>query len=160
MVTRAEKLTIWIQFEITRPVAAIKSLRFALLFFKVTFSHFQALFWENISFSRQNEKSSTFQDSSQIQALFKVCVYFGMLSTWTIWTCFSYHGGCLKNAYELLNLRDLKISTLHKNCIFHCHWLGANLESALHHLKKFAWGSNLACCFKCFLRLCTSWGRY
>ena len=30
-VTRAEKLTIWIQFEITRPVAAIKSLRFALL---------------------------------------------------------------------------------------------------------------------------------
>ena len=30
MVTQAEKLTIWIQFEITRPVAAIKSLRFAL----------------------------------------------------------------------------------------------------------------------------------
>ena len=29
-VTRAEKLTIWIQFEITRPVADIKSLRFAL----------------------------------------------------------------------------------------------------------------------------------
>ena len=33
-VTRAEKLTIWIQFEITRPVADIKSLRFAL--FEVT----------------------------------------------------------------------------------------------------------------------------
>ena len=33
MVTRAEKLTILIQFEITRPVAAIKSLRFALLLF-------------------------------------------------------------------------------------------------------------------------------
>ena len=33
MVTRAEKLTIWIQFEITRPVAAIKSLRFALFAF-------------------------------------------------------------------------------------------------------------------------------
>ena len=32
-VTPAEKLTIWIQFEITRPVAAIKSLRFALLHF-------------------------------------------------------------------------------------------------------------------------------
>ena len=31
MVTRAEKLTIWIQFQITWPVAAIKSLRFALL---------------------------------------------------------------------------------------------------------------------------------
>ena len=31
-VTRSEKLTIWIQFEITRPVAAIKSLRFALFF--------------------------------------------------------------------------------------------------------------------------------
>ena len=29
-VTRAEKSTIWIQFKITRPVAAIKSLRFAL----------------------------------------------------------------------------------------------------------------------------------
>ena len=34
-VTRAEKLTIWIQFEITRPVAAIKSLRFALLFIDI-----------------------------------------------------------------------------------------------------------------------------
>ena len=33
MVTRVEKLTIGIQFEITRPVAAIKSLRFALLLF-------------------------------------------------------------------------------------------------------------------------------
>ena len=31
-ISQAEKLTIWIQFEITRPVAAIKSLRFALLF--------------------------------------------------------------------------------------------------------------------------------
>ena len=31
-VTQAEKLTIWIQFEITRPVLAIKSLRFALFF--------------------------------------------------------------------------------------------------------------------------------
>ena len=31
MVTRAEKLTIWIQIEITWPVAAIKYLRFALL---------------------------------------------------------------------------------------------------------------------------------
>ena len=30
MVTRVEKFMIWIQFEITRPVAAIKSLRFAL----------------------------------------------------------------------------------------------------------------------------------
>ena len=33
-VTRAEKLKIWIQFEITRPVAAIKSLRFALFLIK------------------------------------------------------------------------------------------------------------------------------
>ena len=44
-------------------------------------SHFQALFKENFPFSRQIEKSSTFQDSIQIQALFKVCgnhVY----STW------------------------------------------------------------------------------
>ena len=32
MVTWAEKLKIWIQFEITSPVAAIKSLRFALFF--------------------------------------------------------------------------------------------------------------------------------
>ena len=30
-VTRTEKSSIWIQFEITRPIAAIKSLRFALL---------------------------------------------------------------------------------------------------------------------------------
>ena len=36
-VTRAEKLTIWIQFEITRPVAAIKSLRFALFFLSNAF---------------------------------------------------------------------------------------------------------------------------
>ena len=35
MVTRVEKLTIWIQFEITRPVTAIKSLRFALFFAKL-----------------------------------------------------------------------------------------------------------------------------
>ena len=32
MVRQAEKLTIWIQFENTRPVAAIKSLRFALFY--------------------------------------------------------------------------------------------------------------------------------
>ena len=38
-VTQAEKSTIWIQFEITRPVAAIKSLRFAL------FSWDQAALW-------------------------------------------------------------------------------------------------------------------
>ena len=31
-VTQAEKSTIWIQFEINRPVAAVKSLRFALFF--------------------------------------------------------------------------------------------------------------------------------
>ena len=36
-------------------------------------SNFQALLWENISFSRQHEKLNTFRDSSQIQALFKVC---------------------------------------------------------------------------------------
>ena len=29
-------------------------------------------------------------------------------------------GGRFKNAYELLNLRALKISILHKNCIFQC----------------------------------------
>ena len=34
---------------------------------------FQALFKENFPFSRQVEKSSTFQDNIQIQALFKVC---------------------------------------------------------------------------------------
>ena len=39
MVTQAEKLTIWIQFEITRPVAAIKSLRFALLFLQRQIEH-------------------------------------------------------------------------------------------------------------------------
>ena len=33
-VTQAEKSTIWIQFEITRPVAAIQSLRFALFLIK------------------------------------------------------------------------------------------------------------------------------
>ena len=43
-VTRAEKLTIWIQFEITRPVAAIKSLRFALFVFQTL-----ALVWLWIS---------------------------------------------------------------------------------------------------------------
>ena len=36
-------------------------------------SNFQALFKENYHFSRQIEKSSTFQDRIQIQALFKVC---------------------------------------------------------------------------------------
>ena len=43
MVTRVEKLTIWIQFEIARPVAAIKSLRFALF-----------LRWLNESFERMD----------------------------------------------------------------------------------------------------------
>ena len=43
------------------------------LFFKPIKSNFQALFKENCQISRQIEKSSTFQDSSQIQALFNVC---------------------------------------------------------------------------------------
>ena len=43
------------------------------IFFKAITSNFQALFKENWQFSRQIEKSSTFQDSIQIQALFKVC---------------------------------------------------------------------------------------
>ena len=43
-VTRAEKLTIWIQFEITRPVAAIKSLRFALLFKEMDLQGLSATF--------------------------------------------------------------------------------------------------------------------
>ena len=43
------------------------------LFFKPIKSNFQALFEENCQFSRQIEKSNTFQDISQIQALFKVC---------------------------------------------------------------------------------------
>ena len=43
------------------------------LIFKPIKSHFQALFKENYKFSRQVEKSSTFQDNHQIQALFKVC---------------------------------------------------------------------------------------
>ena len=42
------------------------------LFFK-TINDFQALFKENFPFSRHIEKSSTFQDRIQIQALFKVC---------------------------------------------------------------------------------------
>ena len=67
-VTRAEKSTIWIQLEITRLVAAIKSLRFALFlyfFFKFFFflgggwrNHYFAyvliLFWLNISFGNIN----------------------------------------------------------------------------------------------------------
>ena len=43
------------------------------LFFKPIKSNFQALFKKNCQFSRQIEKSSSFQDCSQIQALFKVC---------------------------------------------------------------------------------------
>ena len=43
------------------------------LFFKPKKGNFQALLKENCQFARQIEKSSTFQDSSQIQALFKVC---------------------------------------------------------------------------------------
>ena len=42
------------------------------LFFKLIDSNFQALFKENCQFSRQIENSSTFQDRSQTQALFKV----------------------------------------------------------------------------------------
>ena len=43
------------------------------LIFNPINSNFQALFKENCQFSRWVEKSSTFQDSSQIQALFNVC---------------------------------------------------------------------------------------
>ena len=44
-VTRAEKWTIWIQFEITRPVAAIKSLRFALLVIQMVFERTEIEYW-------------------------------------------------------------------------------------------------------------------
>ena len=44
-----------------------------LAIFKALKSHFEALFKEKLSFSRQIEKSSTFRDSIQIQALFKAC---------------------------------------------------------------------------------------
>ena len=43
------------------------------IIFQAHNSNFQALFKGNCQFSRQIEKSSTFQDRSQIQALFKVC---------------------------------------------------------------------------------------
>ena len=46
MVTRVEKLTIWIQFEITRPVAAIKSLRFALFVITCIGGYFQFLVFD------------------------------------------------------------------------------------------------------------------
>ena len=42
------------------------------LFLKSIKSYFQALFKENWQFSKQIDKSSTFQDSIQFQALFKV----------------------------------------------------------------------------------------
>ena len=42
-------------------------------FFQDTKNNFQAFFMENWQFSRQIEKSSTFQDSIQIQVVFKVC---------------------------------------------------------------------------------------
>ena len=35
-------------------------------------------------------------------------------------SCLSGPGGCFKNTYELLNLRALKISKLHKKHIFQC----------------------------------------
>ena len=46
-VTRAEKLMIWIQFEIAWPIAAIKYLRFVLLFFKNDnkIDNHQILYW-------------------------------------------------------------------------------------------------------------------
>ena len=51
-----------------------KTLKFlGVIIFQAHNSNFQALFKGNCQFSRQIEKSSTFQDRSQIQALFKVC---------------------------------------------------------------------------------------
>ena len=47
-------------------------------------------------------------DAVQISSLFKLC--------WNMWSS----GGRFKNAYELLNLRALKISMLYKNPIFQC----------------------------------------
>ena len=58
-VTRAEKSLIWMQFEIIRPVAAIKSLRFALFIprlgvFSLAFPHYGFIYqipwyWRSIS---------------------------------------------------------------------------------------------------------------
>ena len=54
-VTRAEKLTIWIQFEISRPVAAIKSLRFALFYIDGTSqTKNPSLYFKKRTFSEQN----------------------------------------------------------------------------------------------------------
>ena len=51
-----------------------KEIKFlGVIIFQAQNISFQALFKGNYQFSRQIEKSSTFQDRSQIQALFKVC---------------------------------------------------------------------------------------
>ena len=44
-------------------------------------------------------------------------------------------GGRFKNAYELLNLRALKISMLHKNCIFQCMGKIFSVEFQRYPLK-------------------------
>ena len=56
IVTRAEKLTIWIQFEITTPVAAIKSLRFALLT-SPTWFKMKAVYHSCNTYSNHNEQA-------------------------------------------------------------------------------------------------------
>ena len=71
------KIKLWNQnhmCKMGRWVKAHKKIEFlGPLFIKPINSNFQALFKDNCQFSRQIEKSSTFQDRSQIQALFKVC---------------------------------------------------------------------------------------
>ena len=75
-VTRAEKLTIWIQFEITGPVAAINSLRFAFFHWVYFF-----LFLSSLDQISANSKSSIyrsfffiFDSANQITNCMSVCM--------------------------------------------------------------------------------------
>ena len=101
-VTRAKKLTIWIQFEITRPVAAIKSLRFALFFKLLTVlnissvydlghwhieaetkwsplsrQHFQMNFfnWKCISFNQNFTEFVSYGPINNISSLVQIMAY-------------------------------------------------------------------------------------
>ena len=67
----------WARFGSQGSIALNWHSRYSGTRYSGTWVNCQALFQENISFSRQNEKSSTFQDSCQIQTFFKVCGSYG-----------------------------------------------------------------------------------
>ena len=63
-------------------------------------------------------------------------IWDAMMLTWCHWCNWVIRGGRFKNAYELLNLRALKISILYKNHAFQCMSM-----ISVWNFKGYLWNS-------------------